>query len=42
VAGRLREYVDAGADGFVLNLDHQDRGLDERVGRFADEVTPLL
>jgi alkanesulfonate monooxygenase SsuD/methylene tetrahydromethanopterin reductase-like flavin-dependent oxidoreductase (luciferase family) len=42
VAARLREYVDAGADGFVVNLDHQEPGLEERVGRFAEEVSPLL
>jgi alkanesulfonate monooxygenase SsuD/methylene tetrahydromethanopterin reductase-like flavin-dependent oxidoreductase (luciferase family) len=42
VAERLREYVDAGADGFVLNLDHQEPALDERVGRFAEEVMPLI
>jgi alkanesulfonate monooxygenase SsuD/methylene tetrahydromethanopterin reductase-like flavin-dependent oxidoreductase (luciferase family) len=42
VAARLREYVDAGADGFVVNLDHQEPGLDERVGRFAEEVIPLI
>jgi alkanesulfonate monooxygenase SsuD/methylene tetrahydromethanopterin reductase-like flavin-dependent oxidoreductase (luciferase family) len=42
VAARLREYVDAGADGFVLNLDHEQPGLEERVGRFAEEVMPLI
>ncbi|MGH3052900.1 MAG: LLM class flavin-dependent oxidoreductase [Gaiellaceae bacterium] len=42
VASRLREYVDAGADGFVINLDHQEPGLDERVARFAEEVMPLV
>jgi len=42
VAERLREYMDAGADGFVLNLDHQEPGLEERVRRFAEEVTPIL
>jgi alkanesulfonate monooxygenase SsuD/methylene tetrahydromethanopterin reductase-like flavin-dependent oxidoreductase (luciferase family) len=42
VAERLREYIDAGADGFVVNLDHQEPGLDERVGRFAEEVIPLI
>jgi alkanesulfonate monooxygenase SsuD/methylene tetrahydromethanopterin reductase-like flavin-dependent oxidoreductase (luciferase family) len=41
VAERLREYVDAGADGFVVNLDHQAPGLEERVARFAEEVLPL-
>jgi alkanesulfonate monooxygenase SsuD/methylene tetrahydromethanopterin reductase-like flavin-dependent oxidoreductase (luciferase family) len=42
VARRLREYVNAGVDGFVVNLDHQQPGLEERVARFADEVMPLI
>jgi alkanesulfonate monooxygenase SsuD/methylene tetrahydromethanopterin reductase-like flavin-dependent oxidoreductase (luciferase family) len=42
VAARLREYVDAGVDGFVVNLDYREPGLEERVGRFAEEVTPLI
>jgi hypothetical protein len=42
VAERLREYLDAGADGFVVNLDHSERGLDERLRRFAEEVIPLV
>jgi alkanesulfonate monooxygenase SsuD/methylene tetrahydromethanopterin reductase-like flavin-dependent oxidoreductase (luciferase family) len=42
VAARLREYVDAGADGFVVNLDHQEPGLEERLRRFAEEVVPLI
>jgi alkanesulfonate monooxygenase SsuD/methylene tetrahydromethanopterin reductase-like flavin-dependent oxidoreductase (luciferase family) len=42
VAERLGEYVEAGCDGFVVNLDHEAPGLDERVERFAAEVAPLL
>jgi alkanesulfonate monooxygenase SsuD/methylene tetrahydromethanopterin reductase-like flavin-dependent oxidoreductase (luciferase family) len=42
IAARLREYVDAGADGFVVNLDHQEPGLEERLRRFAEEVIPLI
>jgi alkanesulfonate monooxygenase SsuD/methylene tetrahydromethanopterin reductase-like flavin-dependent oxidoreductase (luciferase family) len=42
VAERLAEYVDAGCDGFVLNLDHQALGLEERVAAFAAEVRRLL
>ena len=42
VAARLRDYVDAGADGFVVNLDHREPGLGERLGRFAEEVMPLI
>jgi alkanesulfonate monooxygenase SsuD/methylene tetrahydromethanopterin reductase-like flavin-dependent oxidoreductase (luciferase family) len=42
IAERLVEYLDAGTDGFVLNLGHEHPGLDERVGRFAEAVVPLL
>jgi alkanesulfonate monooxygenase SsuD/methylene tetrahydromethanopterin reductase-like flavin-dependent oxidoreductase (luciferase family) len=42
VAERLREYVAAGCDGFVLNLGHERPGLDERVREFAHDVAPLL
>jgi alkanesulfonate monooxygenase SsuD/methylene tetrahydromethanopterin reductase-like flavin-dependent oxidoreductase (luciferase family) len=42
IAARLTEYVDAGCDGFVLNLDHGSPGLEERVRRFAAEIAPLL
>ncbi len=42
IAARLSEYVDAGCDGFVLNLDHRRRGLEDRVGHFAEEIAPLL
>jgi alkanesulfonate monooxygenase SsuD/methylene tetrahydromethanopterin reductase-like flavin-dependent oxidoreductase (luciferase family) len=39
---RLVEYVEAGCDGFVLNLDYGRPGLDERVLEFAERVaTPL-
>jgi hypothetical protein len=31
-----------GVDGFVVNLDHHDPGLEERVSRFAEEVVPLI
>ena len=40
VTERLSEYVDAGANGFVVNLDHQQPGLGERVAHFAEEVMP--
>ena len=39
IAERLAEYVEAGADGFVVNLDHQEPGLDDRLRRFAEEVS---
>jgi alkanesulfonate monooxygenase SsuD/methylene tetrahydromethanopterin reductase-like flavin-dependent oxidoreductase (luciferase family) len=42
VAQRLAEYVEAGCDGFVVNLDYEREGLDERVRRFGAEVAPLL
>jgi alkanesulfonate monooxygenase SsuD/methylene tetrahydromethanopterin reductase-like flavin-dependent oxidoreductase (luciferase family) len=42
IAARLSEYVAAGCNGFVLNLDHETPGLEERVQQFAVEITPLL
>jgi alkanesulfonate monooxygenase SsuD/methylene tetrahydromethanopterin reductase-like flavin-dependent oxidoreductase (luciferase family) len=42
IAERLHEYVAAGCDGFVLNLDHERDGLVDRVHRFGTEVLPLL
>jgi len=42
LAERLVEYVDAGCNGFVLNLGHASPELEERVRHFATEVTPLL
>ena len=42
VAERLSEYVAAGADGFVVNLEHDRPGLEERVRRFAEEVRPRV
>ena len=42
IAERLAEYADAGCDGFVVNLGHEQPGLDERVRQFAAEVVPLL
>jgi alkanesulfonate monooxygenase SsuD/methylene tetrahydromethanopterin reductase-like flavin-dependent oxidoreductase (luciferase family) len=42
IAERLREYVAGGCDGFLVNLDHQAPGLEERVQRFAEEVWPTV
>jgi alkanesulfonate monooxygenase SsuD/methylene tetrahydromethanopterin reductase-like flavin-dependent oxidoreductase (luciferase family) len=42
IAERLSEYVDAGCEGFVLNLDHESPGLEERVRQFAAEISPLI
>jgi alkanesulfonate monooxygenase SsuD/methylene tetrahydromethanopterin reductase-like flavin-dependent oxidoreductase (luciferase family) len=39
---RLLEYVEAGCDGFVVNLDHSRPGLDERVLEFGEHVAALL
>jgi alkanesulfonate monooxygenase SsuD/methylene tetrahydromethanopterin reductase-like flavin-dependent oxidoreductase (luciferase family) len=40
VAQRLAEYVEAGCDGFVVNLDYEREGLEERMHRFAEEIAP--
>jgi hypothetical protein len=37
---RLAEYVDAGRNGFVVDLGHDVPGLEDRVHRFAEEVWP--
>ena len=42
IAERIEEYVEAGCNGFVLNLDYDEPGLEERVARFGEEVKPLL
>jgi len=42
IAERLHEYLDAGCDGFVVNLDHERDGLEDRIRRFGAEVLPLL
>jgi alkanesulfonate monooxygenase SsuD/methylene tetrahydromethanopterin reductase-like flavin-dependent oxidoreductase (luciferase family) len=42
IAERLDEYVQAGCDGFVVNLDHEREGLDDRIHRFGAEVLPLF
>jgi alkanesulfonate monooxygenase SsuD/methylene tetrahydromethanopterin reductase-like flavin-dependent oxidoreductase (luciferase family) len=42
IAERLNEYVEAGCDGFVVNLDHARPGLGERIAAFTEEVVPLL
>jgi hypothetical protein len=34
--------MDAGCDGFVVNLDHDAPDLEDRVHRFAAEVRPLI
>jgi alkanesulfonate monooxygenase SsuD/methylene tetrahydromethanopterin reductase-like flavin-dependent oxidoreductase (luciferase family) len=42
IAERLAEYVDAGCTGFVVNLEHERPGLEERIHRFAEEVHPPM
>jgi alkanesulfonate monooxygenase SsuD/methylene tetrahydromethanopterin reductase-like flavin-dependent oxidoreductase (luciferase family) len=38
VTERLLEYVEAGCDGFVVNLDYDRPGLEERVHEFGGQV----
>ena len=42
VAQRLQEYVDLGCDGFVVNLEYDRPGLDERVLEFGERVAAPL
>jgi len=42
IAERLAQYVEAGCDGFVINLGHDAPDLEDRVRRFGAEVAPLL
>jgi alkanesulfonate monooxygenase SsuD/methylene tetrahydromethanopterin reductase-like flavin-dependent oxidoreductase (luciferase family) len=42
VAEQLNDYLEGGADGFVVDLDHDRPGLEDRIATFAAEVKPLL
>jgi hypothetical protein len=42
VAEQLNDYLEAGADGFVVDLDHRSPGLEDRIAVFAAEVAPVL
>jgi alkanesulfonate monooxygenase SsuD/methylene tetrahydromethanopterin reductase-like flavin-dependent oxidoreductase (luciferase family) len=42
IAERLAEYLGAGCNGFVVNLDHEAPDLEDRVRRFAADVWPLI
>jgi len=42
VAEQLNDYLEGGADGFVVDLDHDAAGLEERIATFAGEVAPML
>jgi alkanesulfonate monooxygenase SsuD/methylene tetrahydromethanopterin reductase-like flavin-dependent oxidoreductase (luciferase family) len=42
VAEQLNDYLEGGADGFVVDLDHNAPGLEDRIAQFAAEVGPEL
>jgi alkanesulfonate monooxygenase SsuD/methylene tetrahydromethanopterin reductase-like flavin-dependent oxidoreductase (luciferase family) len=42
VAEQLNDYLEGGADGFVVDLDHDRPGLEDRIAAFAGEVAPTL
>jgi alkanesulfonate monooxygenase SsuD/methylene tetrahydromethanopterin reductase-like flavin-dependent oxidoreductase (luciferase family) len=42
VAEQLNDYLEAGADGFVVDLAHDTPGLADRIAAFAGEVAPRL
>jgi alkanesulfonate monooxygenase SsuD/methylene tetrahydromethanopterin reductase-like flavin-dependent oxidoreductase (luciferase family) len=42
VVEQLNDYLEAGCDGFVVNLDHHTPGMEERIAAFAADVRPLL
>ncbi len=42
VVEQLNDYLEAGADGFVVDLGHDTAGLEERIAAFAAEVAPML
>ena len=42
VAEQLNDYLEAGADGFVVDLGHNQPGLEDRIAGFAAEVKPDL
>jgi alkanesulfonate monooxygenase SsuD/methylene tetrahydromethanopterin reductase-like flavin-dependent oxidoreductase (luciferase family) len=42
VAEQLNDYLEGGADGFVVDLDHDRPGLEDRIAAFAAQVAPLL
>ena len=42
VAEQLNDYLEAGADGFVVDLGHNSAGLEDRIAGFAAEVAPML
>jgi alkanesulfonate monooxygenase SsuD/methylene tetrahydromethanopterin reductase-like flavin-dependent oxidoreductase (luciferase family) len=42
IAERLAAYVGVGCDGFVMNLDYDAPGLEDRVWQFAQQVMPSV
>jgi alkanesulfonate monooxygenase SsuD/methylene tetrahydromethanopterin reductase-like flavin-dependent oxidoreductase (luciferase family) len=42
VAEQLNDYLEGGADGFVVDLEHDRPGLEDRIAAFAGEVAPML
>jgi len=42
VAEQLNDYLEGGADGFVVDLAHDTPGLEDRIAAFAAEVAPRL
>jgi alkanesulfonate monooxygenase SsuD/methylene tetrahydromethanopterin reductase-like flavin-dependent oxidoreductase (luciferase family) len=42
VAEQLNDYLEGGADGFVVDLDHNTSGLEDRIAGFAAGVRPML
>ena len=42
VAEQLNDYLEGGADGFVVDLDHNRPGLEDRIAAFAADLRPLL
>jgi alkanesulfonate monooxygenase SsuD/methylene tetrahydromethanopterin reductase-like flavin-dependent oxidoreductase (luciferase family) len=42
VAEQLNDYLEGGADGFVVDLGHDRPGLQDRIAAFAAEIRPLL
>jgi alkanesulfonate monooxygenase SsuD/methylene tetrahydromethanopterin reductase-like flavin-dependent oxidoreductase (luciferase family) len=42
VAEQLNDYLEGGADGFVVDLGHGRPGLEDRIAQFAEQVRPEL
>lgn len=42
VTEQLNDYLEGGADGFVVDLEHDRPGLQDRIAAFAGEIGPML